>query len=146
MVLQWVPGHCGLWGNEQADLRSKTATSLLQYPNTAISYWRIKLFLKSLFTSSILPDLQTRTALKSWRMISPSLIPDSSRLNAVAAFRLSKGHNCLTAHLHRIGISSDPICSLCDSGEEMDRVHLLRCVTLRSLTEVSRYWEARELF
>ncbi|XP_035218403.1 uncharacterized protein LOC118191678 [Stegodyphus dumicola] len=128
-------GYCALWGNEQADFLAKRGASLLQHRNTTISYWTIKPLLKRLFRSNILRDLQTCTTLKSWRMISPSLISDSPRRNAKTAFRLSTGHDFLAAHLHCIGISSDPIRTLCDSGEEMDRDHLLRC----GLTEESRY-------
>ncbi|GBL76706.1 hypothetical protein AVEN_53395-1 [Araneus ventricosus] len=124
IVLQWVPGHCGLW---------------------ATSYWKIKLFLKNLCTSNSLRYLQTLTALKSWRGVSPSSISHKPRRDAIAAFRLTTGHDCLAAHLHRLGISTEPLCPLCDSGEVMERDHLLRCGALQGLTEVSRYWEARAL-
>ncbi|GBM39627.1 hypothetical protein AVEN_10830-1 [Araneus ventricosus] len=111
----------------------------------ATSFWKIKLSLKNLCTSNSLLDLQTRTALKSWRRVSPSSIPDKPRCDAVAAFRLTTGHNCLAAHLHRLGIFNEPFCPLCDSGEVMERDHLLRCGALQGLTEMSRYWEARAL-
>ncbi|GBN14128.1 hypothetical protein AVEN_64449-1 [Araneus ventricosus] len=138
-------GHCGLCGNEQADFLAKRGANLLQHPNTATSYWKIKLFVKNLCTSDSLRDLQTRTALKSWRRVGLSSIPDKPRRDAVAAFRLTTGHDCLAAHLHRLGISTEPFCPLCDSGEVMERDHLLRCGALQRLTEMSRYWEARAL-
>ncbi|GBN47246.1 hypothetical protein AVEN_215570-1 [Araneus ventricosus] len=46
IILQWVPGHCDLWGNEQSDFLAKSGANLLQHPNTATSYWKIKLYLK----------------------------------------------------------------------------------------------------
>ncbi|GBM71494.1 hypothetical protein AVEN_243106-1 [Araneus ventricosus] len=79
------------------------------------------------------------------RLVSPSSIPDKPRRDAVAAFLLTTGHDCLATHLHRLGISTKPFSSLCDSGEVMERDHLLRCGALQGLTEVSRYWEARAL-
>ncbi|GBM39260.1 hypothetical protein AVEN_185913-1 [Araneus ventricosus] len=133
IVLQWVPGHCGLWVNEQADFLAKKVANLVQHPNTATSYWKIKLFLKNLGTSNSLRDLQTRTALISWRRVSPSSIPDKPRHDAVAAFRLTTGHDCLAAHLHRLGISAKPFCPLCDSGEVMARDHLIRCGALQGV-------------
>jgi len=40
------------------------------------------------------------------------------------------GHSILAAHLHRIGVVSDPFCHLCKEEEE-DRDHFLcRCETL----------------
>ncbi|GBM95979.1 hypothetical protein AVEN_163453-1, partial [Araneus ventricosus] len=119
--------------------------NLLQHPNTAIYYWKIKLFLKNLCTSNSLRDLQTRTALKSWRRVSPSSLSDKAGRDAVAAFRLTTGHDCRAAHLHRLGIFTEPFCPLCDSGEVMERGHLLRCGALQGLTEVPRYWEASAL-
>ncbi|GBM67654.1 hypothetical protein AVEN_226023-1 [Araneus ventricosus] len=79
------------------------------------------------------------------RGVSPSSILDKPRRDAVAAFRPTTGHDCLAAHLHRLGISTEPFCPLCDSGEVMESDHLLRCGALQGLTEVSRYWEARAL-
>ncbi|GBM44443.1 hypothetical protein AVEN_202978-1 [Araneus ventricosus] len=134
-----------LWslGNEQVDFLAKRGANLLQHPIT--SFWKIKLFLKNSCTSNSLRDLQTRTALKSWRRVSSSSIPDKPRRDAVAAFRLTTGHDCLAAHLHRLGIFNEPFCPLCDFGEVMERDHLLRCGALQRLTEVSRYWEERAL-
>nr|XP_042898658.1 uncharacterized protein LOC122269461 [Parasteatoda tepidariorum] len=145
ILLQWVPAHCGVWGNEQADLLAKKGANLLQQPNTATSFWKIKLFLKNLCKTNSLQDLQTRTALKSWRNVSSSLIPDKPRRDAVATFRLYTCHDCLSAHLYRIGLSTTPFCQLCKSGEKLGREHLLLCGALHGHTESSRYWEAREL-
>ena len=105
-----------------------------------------KLILKNIFKSNILRDLEAGTALKIWRDLGPSLIPDKPRHMAVATFRLATGHDCLPAHLKRLGILIDSTCPLCDSGEELDRDHLLRCSSLLCSSEESRYWEARSLF
>ncbi|GBO36142.1 hypothetical protein AVEN_204261-1 [Araneus ventricosus] len=145
IVLQWVPAYCSLWDKEQANFLAKKCANLLQHPNAATSYWKIKLFLNNLCISNSLRDLQICAALKSWRRFSPSSIPDKPRRDAVAALRLTTGHDCLAAHLHLLGISTEPFCPLCDSGEVMERNHLLRCGALQGLTEMSTYWEARAL-
>ncbi|GBO36271.1 hypothetical protein AVEN_216987-1 [Araneus ventricosus] len=145
IVLQWVPVYCSLWDKEQANFLAKKCANLLQHRNAATSYWKIKLFLNNLCISNSLRDLQIRAALKSWRRFSPSSIPDKPRRDAVAALRLTTGHDCLAAHLHLLGISTEPFCPLCDSGEVMERNHLLRCGALQGLTEMSTYWEARAL-
>jgi len=62
---------------------------------------------------------------------------------AVAEFRLCVGHDCLGAHLHRIGIRPDPYCMLCSLHEPMDRNRLGQCTALTNKTECERYWEAR---
>ncbi|GBM32017.1 hypothetical protein AVEN_161811-1 [Araneus ventricosus] len=98
----------------------------------------IKLFLKNLCTSNSLRDLQIRTALKSCRRVSPSSVPDKPRRDAVAAFRLTTGHDCLAAHLHRLGIFTDPFRPLRDSGEEMERDHLLRCGALQGCRDIGK--------
>ncbi|GBM61989.1 hypothetical protein AVEN_201305-1 [Araneus ventricosus] len=72
-------------------------------------------------------------------------MPDKPRCDAVAAFHLTTGHDCLATHLHRLGISTEPFCPLYNSGEVMERNHLLRCGALQGLMEMSRYWEARAL-
>ena len=59
----------------------------LHHPNADISYWRFKLFLKNIFKSNALQDLEARIALKNWRDLVPSLIPDRPRRKAVAIFR-----------------------------------------------------------
>ncbi|GFT42418.1 hypothetical protein NPIL_578891 [Nephila pilipes] len=59
---------------------------------------------------------------KSWRRITSSSVHDKSRHDAAEVFRMSTGHDCLTVHQLRIGISTTPICQLCVSGEVMERV------------------------
>jgi hypothetical protein len=72
-----------------------------------------------------------------------SKLTDWPRRRAVAEFRLCIGHDCLGAHLHRIGICPDPYCTLCSLHEPMDRNHLGQCTALSNKTECERYWEAR---
>ncbi|XP_071041954.1 uncharacterized protein [Parasteatoda tepidariorum] len=117
----WIPVHCGVWGNEQADLLAKNFANLLQHTNSETSVWKIKQFLKNLCKTNSLQDVRTRSALKCWKRVSPSSIPDKSRRALVAAFRLSTGHHRLSAHLHLQGHSATLFCPLCKTGTKWAR-------------------------
>ena len=68
------------------------------------------------------------------------------RKSAVAMFRLITGHDCLSKHLHKIGIGllPSPNRLLCSKEEEMTLEHLLNCEELKSIEGItSKYWEAR---
>ncbi|KFM75204.1 hypothetical protein X975_05333, partial [Stegodyphus mimosarum] len=80
-------------------------------------------------------------------MISPSFISDNPRGTAVAAFRLSTGHHCLAAHLHRIGISIFPALQFWILFADFAILEktCFDVGALRGLTEESKYWEARAL-
>jgi len=63
-------------------------------------------------------------------------------------FRLSTGHDCLAAHLHRIKILSHNYCTICKlKNTTLDEDHLLVCPKLdRTPKELSKlYWDARRL-
>ncbi|GFT23411.1 hypothetical protein NPIL_638761 [Nephila pilipes] len=58
-------------------------------------------------------------------------IPDKPGRETVAAFHLFTGHDCLAAHLYRIGILIETACPQCDKrNEPMDKYHLHTCGTL----------------
>ncbi|KAJ4433864.1 hypothetical protein ANN_16177 [Periplaneta americana] len=76
----------------------------------------------------------------------PKLIPDLPRKSAVAMFRLITGHDCLSKHLHRIGVLNSPKCLLCTREDDMEMEHLANCETLRTFVDLpSKYWEARRM-
>ena len=49
----------------------------------------------------------------------PGIIPEVPRKSAVAMLTLITGHECLSKHLHKIGIFPSPNCLLCFKEEEM---------------------------
>ncbi|GFT21497.1 uncharacterized protein LOC103524116 [Trichonephila clavipes] len=112
IVFQWVPSHCGLWGNERADFFGKKGNG--------------KSF--RLTCSRVARDKPWSTLCKKSHGI-----PSSPRAVAVAKFRLLTGHDCLCAHLFRFNLVTSPICVLCDTGQDMTAAHLDECSALNDL-------------
>ncbi|GFV40435.1 uncharacterized protein LOC103524116 [Trichonephila clavipes] len=146
IVFQWVPSHCGLWGNERADFLAKKGTGILQNFRRDLTLHSAKLEIKRIFRESfrltasrIARDKPGSTLCKKSHGI-----PSSPRAAAVAKFRLLTGHDCLCAHLFRFNLVTSPICVLCDTGQDMTAAHLDECSALNDLNcIVKRYWRAR---
>ncbi|GFX89776.1 uncharacterized protein TNCV_3712081 [Trichonephila clavipes] len=51
-VFQWVPSHCGLWGNERADFLAKKGTGILQNFRRDLTLHSAKLEIKRIFRES----------------------------------------------------------------------------------------------
>ncbi|GFV60396.1 uncharacterized protein LOC103524116 [Trichonephila clavipes] len=49
IVFQWVPSHCGLWGNERADFLAKKGTVILQNFRRDLTLHSAKLEIKRIF-------------------------------------------------------------------------------------------------
>ena len=65
----------------------------------------------------------------------------------VANFRLKTGHDCLAAHLRKIGIYESSECTICQMPySTMDEEHLLYCPKLNTDQQVLKntklYWDA----
>jgi hypothetical protein len=141
-ALQWIPGHCQIAGNEQADALAKKGAKITQTYIMETLYHSVKLYLKQVIQREYRHELEKRLSNKPWKQ-EISKVPDWPKRRAVAEFRLCVGRDCLSTHLHRIGIHPDPFCMLCGLHEPMDRNHLEQCTALFNRTECERYWEAR---
>ncbi|GFY27503.1 uncharacterized protein LOC103524116 [Trichonephila clavipes] len=142
IVFQWVPSHCGLWGNERADLLAKKGTGILQNFRRDLTLHSAKLEIKRIFRESFRLTASRVARDKPWSTICKKShgIPSSPRAAAVAKFRLLTGHDCLSAHLFRFNLVTSPICVLCDTGQDMTAAHLNECSALNDLNcIVKRY-------
>ena len=152
IILQWIPSHIGLFGNDQADYLAKKGTKIKQKPKHKISLNKRLAELKIAMHDSRQEELKSILTGKKYEKIAEftQKIIRQTRKNFTALFRLETGHDCLNLHLHKIGISTTDKCTLCNSHETMDKNHLLQCRRLDPAKQMRRdlpglYWEAREL-
>ncbi|GFV83254.1 glutathione reductase, mitochondrial [Trichonephila clavipes] len=146
IVFQWVPSHCGLWGNERADFLAKKERGILQNFRRNLTLHSAKLEIKRIFRESFRLTASRVARDKPWSTLCKKShgIPSSPRAAAVAKFRLLTGHDCLCAHLFRFNLVTSPICVLCNTGQGMTATHLDECSALNDLNcIVKRYWRAR---
>ena len=105
VAVQWIPAHCGLYGNEEADRLAKHGSSLKQQHNK-ISYREAKTLIKR----------EVNCCSKELRDHNPNdAIYHLQRHQQVVIFRLRTGHCRLRSHLHRLGLSHTPNCP-CETG------------------------------
>ncbi|GFW23844.1 transposase [Trichonephila clavipes] len=135
IVFQWVPSHCGLWGNERADFLAKKGTGILQNFRRDLTLHSAILEIKRIFRESFRLTAFRVARDKPWSTLCKKShgIPSSPLAAAVAKFRLLTGHDCLCAHLFRFNLVTSPICVLCDTGQDMTAAHLDECSALNDL-------------
>ena len=105
VAVQWIPAHCGVFGNEEADRLAKHGSTLKQQENS-VSYREAKTLIKR--------DVKSRS--KELKDYNPGdAIHDLKRHQQVVVFRLRTGHCRLRAHLYRLGLSPTPNCP-CETG------------------------------
>ena len=149
IVLQWIPSHTGIEGNEWADLLAKKdiKISLKSTPSKPIH--TIIQEIKTKIDQSHLQAIKTTYKDKKWI----NIVKENRTLcylvckEAVAKFRILTGHNCLAQHLHRIKVLDTDSCTLCNQDVVLNADHLLKCSALDSNRQQAQdisslYWEA----
>ena len=155
LVFVWVPGHCGLIGNELADAAAKRASKNDQ-SDAACLYKSVRALWKR------------RERVREWQHqrcqevygdgVKFDLERDWCREDAVSMARLRSGHSLeLLGYRRRIGLTDDGACRMCGDDDETVE-HVLDCVAgwraradfgvtdgLRSLCcrprEALKYWK-----
>ena len=116
VTLKWIPAHCGVHGNESADILAREGSDLVQH-GKSVSYKDEKTTVKSL------------TARK-WRQKHPDFNPTNGyhyldRADQVILIRLRAGHNRMNAHMYsRLKIGQTD-CYPCNTAP-MTSQHLLQ--------------------
>ena len=129
VVLQWVPAHVGIAGNETADRLAKAAAKLPQ-PHFSTTYREVKTLLKQKQKSA-------------WRLRNNGYDPQKDQINTLdrrtqtTIFRLRTGHCGLRKHLKRLGLADSAHCE-CGSEEQTPEHILQTCPHLETVRQ--QFW------
>lgn len=71
VCLQWIPAHCGIEGNEEADLLAKKRAAVTQTTNDEMPFHNVKSLIKTLFKKNLVSELSNKNSRKSgWGKVS----------------------------------------------------------------------------
>ena len=122
LVLQWIPGHTGIYGNEKADILAKKGSQTLQ-PSKPITLQTAKQRLKQTYRREWMNNWASgSTARKVFEHMKKTQPQDNLKLlkrkDQPTIFRLRTQHVPLNLHLNRFNPEKPPHCVLCDHAYE----------------------------
>ena len=137
VVLQWIPGHSGIQGNEAADKLAKQGAALPQ-PDNPVTYDTVKGMINSNIKEEWLNNWASNTTgrVLFTNMTRPNPRDPINKLprgNQSTIFRLRTGHVPLNGFLSRIKKDHPAQCRLCNHPNESVEHHLLHCPRLSDL-------------
>ena len=104
VVLQWIPAHCGINGNEMGDKLAKKGAAMKQHDNP-ITLAKRKTIIKHCFKTRKIPDNYHKL----------------DRAGQVIIMRLRTGHNKLNAHMHKtMKFVQSPLCTCQTENQTAD--------------------------
>ena len=135
VALQWIPSHCGIDGNEVADMCAKMGHDNTMSVRSSLSYEELLSVLRGRFASYWVATWHDRvrttgrgTFLRDILPVPclwPCLSGASRRVQCVIS-RLRIGHVGVQSHLFRFNLSDSPLCGHCRVPETVSHF-LLDC-------------------
>ncbi|XP_071141886.1 uncharacterized protein [Mytilus edulis] len=135
VVLEWIPSHVGIWGNELADMQAKHALNYeLIYAKTTLYKEDIKTvctnILKTMWQTSWDSNKKGRHLYEIKKKISFKVsLPKMIRRKETIMYRLRTGYAKLNKHLFKIGVKNSEMCENCSRAPETVKHFLLECAT-----------------
>ena len=139
IILQWIPSHCDLPGNEAADRLAKKGACLDQ-PDIPVNQNTCKQIIKEKSKKEWLDNWTQcntgRTIYTYLKAPNPNdAINNLGRREQVAIYRLRTEHVQLNKHLSRIKADHSPRCPLCGDPNETVPHFLFECQKLKDLRQ-----------
>jgi hypothetical protein len=127
---RWVPSHCGIWGNEEADRAAREAATRLDVPKEEHWYSLAHISRRISEATSKKARLfitEHSSPKYSWNGklgMKPRLKHENKR-DAAVFWQFACGHALTGEYLkHKIRKSVDDTCWHCQSGDQQTRTHL----------------------
>ena len=124
VILQWIPSHCGIHGNETADTLAKEGTTYAQNDRST-TYFEVKTIIKARQQNLFKQNYPYSNRNDPYHLL--------TRHEQVSIFRLGRGHSRLRNHLfHKLKIGDTDQCR-CRTGPQTTEHFLLFCPNHESL-------------